>query len=61
MVEAQREANRLNHAVLVGLPICASQKQRALLYDTGGLRRSFGKWREQYHIAAVVWPSETLK
>ena len=57
LVEAQKEADKLGHAVLVGLPIFADRRKGAQLFDTGGVRKCYNKWRESYEIVDVIWPS----
>lgn len=48
--EARAEANKLNHAILIGLPVFASQRQPAQLFDTGGLRKSYTKWPDNHAL-----------
>jgi len=57
LAEAQVQADKLGHAVLVGLPMFADRRQGAQLFDTGGTRKCFDKWRNSYEIADVIWPS----
>lgn len=57
LAEAQQEADCIGHAILVGLPIFADRRRGAELFDTGGLRKCFNKWRAHYEIVDVIWPS----
>jgi len=54
--EARKQANKLGHAILIGLPVFADQRQPAQLFDTGGVRKSYNKWRQSYEIIDVIWP-----